>query len=663
MRSLILFVLFIICIAAPAFARVESARERVIVITPLRTPTAIDRLPLETTVIDRAEMDRKGYATLQDAIKSVPGVSLVTNGSAGLTSTIFLRGTETSHTLVLLDGMPVNDPSSSTGIFDFSQDMLGDIERIEIVRGPGSVLYGSHAIGGVINLITRKPDPRAIVTRGMVAGGNHGTVQGGASVSGTQERYDYLFSAEGRHTDGFNQVPSRFARNLDERDGSDQYSVYGRMGTKLDERVRVQGQIRWRDLKSDLDDEARDDPNNEIVSQMLNWKVRGEVDAIPGKLLSTIDVGQTIIDRRFRNDWDPFSSFAASDFVDGLYEGNRLYIDQQNTLAVPDGETVRDLRLIGGVDHTYDHVHVKYLSDGGFGPFDQIARAGNNRTGLYGQVQGRILDRLDLTGGARYDLTDQYGEYATWRLGMGFDVPEVFLRLHAATGTSYRTPSLFERFGVDNFGTVGNPDLQPEDARSWEAGFDFAVPLFGQPQFVSFGTTYFHTETRNLIQYNFSLSPPGYENTARVEASGFETTFALHPVHWADFYVNWTALQARNRSGKTAGSTPDGEQLLRRPFHQVTVDLTFRPMPQWSVSPQWQFIGHRYDVVYGDDGAFIGRRHVNGYSQLNLATEYAYSPNLTFFARGENLLDRRIETPNGFNQPGLTVLAGVRGEF
>ena len=205
------FVLLTTALLAAAPAHAQQAIPETIV-TTTRVPTPAERVAAAVTVIDRQTIEERGYVTLADALRAVPGVNLVQQGAAGQVASAFLRGTESRHVLVLLDGVPINDPSTPSGAFNFGNELLGDIERIEVVRGPGSSLYGSGAIGGVINMITRRAAAGrgAFQPFGEIAGGTQETLRGVAGLAGERGGVDWLAVGQSLSTRGFDATPRRF---------------------------------------------------------------------------------------------------------------------------------------------------------------------------------------------------------------------------------------------------------------------------------------------------------------------------------------------------------------------------------------------------------------------------------------------------------------------
>lgn len=218
-------------------------------------------MPASITVLTRREIEERGYQTLPEALTAVPGLRVAQLGGPGQQASVFLRGTSSRHVLVLLDGVPLNDPSEPNAAFNFGNELLFDVERIEVLRGPASALYGSTALGGVVNLVTRRTPPdRAFAPYGELAGGTQRTLRAGAGATGTVGAFDYLLSAQSFSTQGFNAIAPRLP-NIGERDGFRGVFTTARLGWTPVEGTRIEGLLRWRQNNFGLDDVPRDDPN------------------------------------------------------------------------------------------------------------------------------------------------------------------------------------------------------------------------------------------------------------------------------------------------------------------------------------------------------------------------------------------------------------------
>jgi vitamin B12 transporter len=618
------------------------------VVTATRIPTPIERIPAGVTVIDRATIEARGYRSLAEALAGVPGLGVVQSGGTGQTTSAFLRGTNSGHVLVLRDGMPLNDPSTPQGLFDFGNDLLSDVERIEVIRGPMSGLYGSGAIGGVVNLITRsgRGTGRPFTATGEIAGGSQSTAAASAAVAGETRGFDYALVGQGLSTQGFNIVPRRLATSIGERDGARIGTATAHLGAQLGERFRVFGFARWRENKADLDQAGRDDPNYTARNRSGMWRTGVEGAVIPGWLDTTLAVGQSRDSRQFRDRPDQFP-FSGSD--DSRYLGTRTVYQWDSTLRLPDAGPVDAAAVTFGLQRIEDRVDVQVRFDGPFGPFNQDVDRGTRNDAGYLGAQFRLFRRLDLTANLRHEAPRDFADTTTWRLGGVLALPEVALTVHAAYGTSFRAPTLFDLFGVGSFGFRGNPNLRPEKGRGGEAGVALDLGALGLPP-GRLSATYFRTRITDLID-----DDPAFTtriNVGRVEIEGVESAFDMTLAPWLALHAAhaWTVAQ----------DADSGLQLLRRPRHQGSLAATLRADPRLSLTPELLVFGPAADAIYADSGAFLGRGTNPGGVVVNLTARWRATETLEFFALGRNITNSRYEPANSYVVPGAAVLVGLR---
>ncbi|MBU0797678.1 MAG: TonB-dependent receptor [Alphaproteobacteria bacterium] len=642
------------CLAAGASAQTAGTTQNAqllsdVVVTANRVETQIERVPAQVTVIDRAEMELRGHQTIADALRSVPGVTVMPSGGIGQQTSVFVRGSNSDHVLVLVDGIPVNDPSGPGAAYNFGDDLLGDLERIEVLRGPASSLYGSNAIGGVINLITRNAGTKPVEFFGQAVTGTQSTFQGQAGVRGRIDGFDYMFSAEGFTTDGENNTPSRLATSFGEDDGATMTTLTGKMGYDIGTVGRVDGLVRYRKNEFDLDSVPNDDPNYTGENEHLLYKVGAEAYLLEGDLTSRVDIGQSRHDRGFTNRPDANSV----DFTNDTYQSVRSFVDFQNTYRAGDVGALRDTVFVIGTTAAHDTVETETTTISAFGPFSQSLDASTTDYSLYTNLQTRLGERLDLTAGLRYEMPGDYDEAFTYRLGAVFAVPEILTRFTGAIGTAFKAPTLFDRFGVDNFGFRGNRDLRPEESFTWELGFETTLPVAGRAKAVSFGATYFNSDIDDLITNDFAAGTMA--NVGKASIEGVESFVALRPADWIGGRLSHTWMQARN--------DVTGQMLARRPRHQGSLSVDFYPTSALSFGPEILFIGARNDVTYDNAGSFQGTNEVGSYTLVNLSANYELREDLTLFGKVNNLFDRDYEPVNGYAARGLTALVGVRTRF
>ena len=616
------------------------------IVTGTRIPTPQERVPASITVVTRQEIEERGYQSLAEALTAVPGLRIAQLGGPGQQASAFLRGTNSRHVLVLLDGVPLNDPSDPNGAFNFGNELLFDVERIEVLRGPASALYGSAALGGVVNLVTRRAPPdRSFAPYGEVAGGSQRTLRAGAGATGTVGAFDYLFSAQSLSTQGFNVTPPRLP-NIGERDGFRGVFTTARLGWTPVEGTRVEGLLRWRQNNFGLDNVPIDDPNYSGEDRRVYGQLRGETRLFDGAWTTGLRVFATEDRRRYVNRPDALSQSTADDF----YRGTRTGLDWGNTVRLPGAGPLTDGALGFGITHAAEEAR----SANGSPFFRTTVNASQHTTAGYATLQYRLLERLDLTAGLRHDATTGFTDETTWRLGAVLALPEIKSRLRASGGTGFAAPSLFQRFGTIPSFFQGNAALQPERSIGWEAGIETDIPLFGRPAFATTSATYFRSRIRDLI--NFDAGFDTLVNIDRARIQGVELGLTLRPAPWFETTGAWTITGAFDDT--------TGLRLPRRPEHVVSVTARVQPLPRVVVAPTVLFTGRSPEgafASYNDQGvAYAYPRSNPAGTVVNLTASWQAMERVSLFLEARNLGNSRFEPANGFVTPGRSVLVGTR---
>lgn len=643
----------ILAAASPAYAQAPAIIDdpREIVVTATRVPTLAERIPAGVTVIDRAAIESRGYTTLADALAAVPGLRIVQSGGPGGNASVFIRGAESRHTLVLRDGLQVNDPSDPGGAYNFGVDTLEDVERIEVVRGPMSGLYGSGAIGGVINLITRKGSgaPHGSVE---VAGGYPRAVLGRANLSGASGIWDYSASLESRSDQGFDATPRRLSFHTGERDGFRSQLATVNLGVTPVEGTRAFLLLRARTSKFGYDNVGSfDDPNLSGRTSNLYGRV-GVTSRLFGAWQTSLTLGRTQDDRRFTNLLDAGDPALSSD--DSRYHGRRHDLQWNNTVTLPDTAALTDSTVTFGYQHLNDQARVRVNSLSFGFPFQQDVRAHSDSDAGYAGLQTTLASRLTLTAQGRQETSTLTTDAFTWRVGAVLAVPEAWSRLKASYGTSFRAPTLFDRYGVDSVGFVGNPALRPERSTGYELGISTDLPLAGRADWATVSATYFDNRLRDLIQVQFS---PVYTptNVARARSNGVELALVLRPAAWLAADLSYTYTDTRNNETRA--------RLLRRPLNAATAALRITPMPGLTIVPELIYTGEFQDFLVAESVPFSGIGQSRGGLIFNLNVSYDVTPKIALYAYGRNLGDSRFEPASGFASPGASFLAGTRLRF
>lgn len=644
--------LWIACVPAQAQEPAVILPDQVVTATRVATP--LENVPAGVTVIDRATIEAKGYNSLQDALSDVPGVRTVPTGPLGQQTSVFVRGTNSDQVLVLRDGMPINDAADPTAAFNFGTDTLADVERIEIIRGPMAALYGSGAIGGVINLISRRGTQAGVHWEGDLAGGYPALVRGSVTASGIEGPVDFAITAESQSQQGYDVVPRRMTAFNGHAQGFRDRILTMNLGYTPVEGTRLslflRGDVNWFGVAPDSPAFNNTDASGKTSS--LLGRVGGSTRLFDGVLESSAYLGRLQNDRGYLTGLEADNPNLTTQ--NDRYHAYRTDAQWNNTLHLDRLAAVPGLTgsaLTFGYEYTGDTAKVRVNDNSVFGPTTGAANGALVDNAAYVGLQTTVFQRLNLTSQLRQDWI--MGDTpTTWRIGGVYDLRELSTHLKAAYGTAFRAPSVFDRFGINTF-FVGNPDLRPERAKGWEVGFVTDVPAFSRTDFASVGVTYFDERVQDLIVSAPTANPSVFTegNVTSAHLHGIEAEATLRPARWVELHGTYTLVNA---------ASPGNSARIRRPQNQGSADVTLRPMERLKIITTLIYAGPALDFLYDNSGSPLP----TGYGQhgliTNVAVNYALRPQVELYLDGFNILNSKYEAANGFQIPGPTVLAGVR---
>lgn len=591
-----------------------------------------DRVGTSVSVITKADLQRRQIRHVADALRSLPGVHVSTQGTGSSLSVVRIRGAESNHTLVLIDGVEVN-PGGGDGLFDFSTLTTDDIERIEVLRGPQSGLYGSGAIGGVVNIITRAgKGPMTI--RAKAEAGSFGTTNGSLQVAGGSERAHGAITLSGHRFDGFNI--SRFGAEDDGGRIATLSMAGGVMvadGLKIDGTLRVARNTGDRDAFSGRDGSLLipSDDTSEFETRLWVGRLQATLDSFDGRWQQKVYVNRAVTDSADRDELFGSTITHSTNTKYGYLSSLRL-----DTPAVA---RVRHY-LTGLVEHEEE----------GFAQptFEQRDRR-RERNSLVGEIRGEYLDTLFLSGSLRQDNNDVFEDFTTWRTSAALKVPETPFRLHASYGTGVKYPSFSEQFGFF-FGFTPNPNLKPEQSEGWDAGVE--TQLLGGRALVD--VTYFDTTLQNEIDTAFV--PPGiftaFNREGESQRRGIEVAGRLLLGQGLSLGLSYTWLDAIE---------DDGSQEIRRPPHAGRVDVNYAfAGGRGNINLATVYNGEMKDIAFNALTFSQVEVDLDAYWLVTAAASYEVSPGIELFGRVENLFDTRYEEVFGFQAAGAAAYAGVR---
>ncbi len=655
MRTIPSLPLLLLAFAAPVAAQQvapDSAAELdELVVTADRTPTPISRTVASTTVITGDELRQRGVYFLEDALKQVPGAAVVSSGSFGGVSSLFLRGGESDYVKVLIDGVPVNQAGGS---FNFGTLSTDDVERIEVVRGPASVLYGSDAVTGVVQIITRKGAGRLHTQVGSQAG-TFGTWRGEVGASGGTDQVAYSATLSRYRTDGTYAFNSGYRSTV----GSGALTVRPDSRTDLALTARIGDNTLH--FPTDFTGVAVDSNQRSLQDETT-------VGLDMGRRFSERTELRVLLASHSENDGASNPPDNPGDTL-GFYSSSETRTLRRSVDARGIYQATARVKLTAGGQAEFEDLREFSTSGSGFaGSISGSSFAASRRTvGFYGQSIIDLGARSLLNLGVRVDDNQAFGTHFTYRAGLVYGITGR-LRARGSIGSAFKEPSIRENFAKGAF-EVGDPNLKPEQSHSWEIGLEQS---FAHER-VTLTANYFDQHFRNLIQYDGGAAPgqPNYRNVTTASSRGVELSGDLRPARGTTITASYTYLKTRvDDSGLPTGPGDvfvNGQSLVRRPKHSARIDARTRLADRLGLGLGVNYVGKRDDV---DFRSFPSVRvtlpsyvTMDADAAFELLREAPGKIGLTGTLRVENLFDRKYETIVAYAGRGRAILAGLSVGF
>ena len=619
--------LFLFASLIPLSVQAAENKPPRLIIHATRSERPINEVASSVTVIDREQIERENKPTVVELLREVPGVTIANSGGVGQTSRVFLRGMNSNHVLVVMDGVMVNDPSDPATAFDFSNLTTDNIDSIEILRGPQSTLYGSQALGGVIVINSKKgtstPRSTALVEYGRY---NSGRISLGNS--GVAGKTSYALNAAQSHTDGISAFDKKFGGR--EKDSNDTTTLSAHVEAALAEQFTFKGNARYNRTDTDFDSTGSignfgarpdDDLEPNADSRQLNVRGAGELSLFDGKWVQELGISTVNFNRALITEY--FDSFFAPHFGRQQYKGRRDMVDWVHHLKLIENHVTTI-----GAEMSSDHYKTNSLKE------ENV----DNRA-VFADDQYYITPDLFVNYGARLDNHQSFGKAFTWKVAPGYNITATGTRLKASYGTGFKAPSLSQLFDP----VSGNANLMPEKSRGWDAGFEQS--LWGEK--LVFGSTVFRNTITDLI--GFGPSPLFLTlNVGKARTEGVENTITLRPA------TDWTIRLAHAYT--LTGNRNRDTELLRRPKNQFNVGADYQFSDAVNVGANWRYAGSRRDFYWSNSVL----TSIPSFSVLDFSANYKLTDDASIYARLENVLDKRYEEVSGFGQPGRGLYVGVK---
>jgi len=628
-RVLVVLLLLMLAVAMPAAAQ-ETKKLDPVIVTGTKIETPAEQVGATVTVIDGEEIETRIYPTVDEALRQVPGVEIRRSGSFGKTTSISIRGANPNQVQVLVDGVRVKSPT--LGQVDLADIAPESIERIEIIRGPQSTIYGADAIGGVVQIITKRGSgpPTAYASQEV---GNYDTYRAKTGISGAWKAFDYSL--------GYYHLESN---GLTINDGMNQNAVAGRFGLDIPwGNTRLSGAVRYNKTDTGVPIEFVGNPAPIVPTIDPNTHQESETYTATVDLRTRpvswwegeVRYGRYWNKQSFIDPPDPFTcppaTFGPPCNFPGTFQSSRNEVEGLSHFHLGKWST-----STFGVEWREEQADVQGTS--GFGPYSRTW------SGLF-QQQFRFFDRLFMSAGVRVEDNNNFGRSTTERGSLAYVVKEWGSRLHGSAGSGFRAPTFNDLF----FPGFSNPNLTPETSFSWDVGFD--QKLWNDR--ITFGFTYFDNKFTNLIACCVPLPGPPFATTANI---GRATSRGVEVVSQVVILDNLVATF--NYTHTDTENLDTGRPLPREPANRYNGSLTWEPMKRLSLFSEIQVASKQFEP--------LGDLYNSGHTTVNLGgtwrilERWGHLKALDFTTRIQNVFNEQYQEVRGFPALGINALVGLR---
>ncbi|HEY9234747.1 MULTISPECIES: TonB-dependent receptor plug domain-containing protein [Phenylobacterium] len=605
-----------------------------LVVTANRSPQALERVGQAITVLTPQDIKASQATDVSTLLSRTVGVSFARNGGVGAATTLRIRGAETDQTLVVIDGVKLNDPSSTGGGYNFANLLAGDIDRIEILRGSQSTLWGSQAIGGIVNISTREPQ-KPFEADLSAEGGSMGTSYFRGAAGGRTERLAWRLAASRYDTDGVSSY-----RYGEEKDGYENTGVSGRALFQATDTISLDLRSVYSKGRNDFDGFLTDSRDHGETEDFVGY-AGVNFELFGGALFNRVAYAYTRTDRQ---NFNPDQAVTTTTFdargenrrweYQGVWKINRAWT------ATFGGET--------------EDAKMRTASPTDFDPHPPVVRGKAGIDGVYAQVQGEVVSGLNITAGLRRDSHDAFGDNVLGQVAAAWSLNDGSTILRASFGQGFKAPTLYQLYTE-----YGNANLKAEEADSWDLGVEQRLG----DRFVA-RATWFQRETTNQIDYvscssaadpmcvvNGAVRWGYYDNIAQAKAKGVELEGEadLGPLQVA---ANYTWTEAKNDSE----GANHGKLLARRPEHQANIQAVYSWPSHATLGGAIRYVGKSYDNA-------ANTTVLQSYTLLDLRASYPVNETFELYGRIENALDEDYETVRNYGSPGRGAYVGVRARF
>ena len=607
-----------------AYEKVEELPQ--VVITASRITEPLAEVTSDAIIITKEEIEKMNAHFVTEVLRTIPGIYVKQLGSPGKQASVFLKtSTKSGDLLVMIDGIKVNSPT--TGDFDFSSLSVDEIERIEIINGPQSTLYGSEAMAGVINIITKKGKGKPRMNLSL-EGGSYGTYKPAFNLSGGTEKIDYRVTTFYYKNDGFSAY-----KDGDEKDGYKNAFISGKFGFRPCGKLELEFLGRYYYARNEIDFGTedslsiyKDDPD--CIQRNYHLLISGKL-----KLYLTSNWKQILTVSKVRNliktsDPDDVFKWYSSKIVPAIY-----ILDWQHNLFLS-----KNFIFIIGTE--YRKEKGKYE---GSTTYDEDIE----NKAIYINSKIKLLNNnLILNGGIRYDNHQTFGKKTTYRIGFLYNIMPYALKIKANYGTAFKAPTLNDLFWPNTGWAIGNPDLKSEKSWAWNARIEKNF----LNEKIKFSLSFFYQKYKNLIQWT-PISPESWiwkpQNIGKANIKGSELSFTFTLSKNFIIRSGYTYIDTENEK--------NNKYLIYKPMHKFSVSGEYK-INDFSLFAEYIYTGERYNDVNNQE-------KLKSYSLINLSAEYKLNKYLKLFGRIDNLFNSDYEEVKNYGTPDCSFYTGIKFSY
>lgn len=619
-----------------------------VVITANKMPQKQSSTGKVIQVINRSTLEQNAGRTLAQVLNEQAGLFLAgAQNALGTVPALYMRGAGSANTLILIDGMPVTDASGISIEFDINHFSIEQIERVEILKGAQSVLYGSDAVAGVINIITRKASDKKISTYGQVGYGSFNTYKGDLGVSGQAGKFTYRAQYSLLSSDGFSAAHDSTKNAGFDKDGFRQHVANLSLGAQIQKNWKLESYYQFSDYKADIDDAAfQDDKNNQIYNRQQVIGIKSILQLPKGQFVVHSNYNQIRRDYRDpinnpvgENDYDPSS---------GFYKGNSFFAE-----AYVNSELSSNFSLLGGVDYRRNQADIT-TNYGGF--ISGLGKDSLEASMMSAYISGHLhnQNKIGIELGGRFTQHQDFGDAFTYSFNPYYK-PVEQLKIFASAGSAFRAPSVYNLASE-----YGNMNLKPEYSNQQEIGAQYTAST----NRLTARATYFRRNIKDIILFAPLNTPPygQYQNGDKQSDNGVELELTWKPINKLLVTANYTYVNGELTT-KVAGRDTSYFNLFRRPKNTVNLNAGFQATNKLFIGLNYRWVDKRQDLFYNNNTFSTEVANLDAYYNLDLYVKYRVTPQIGVFAEARNLTDRTYFDLVGYNARRFNMMAGLRWQL